>query len=198
MKNWVDYLIKFIGILLILLAIGLFLKPYIDGYILHKKDNKKIENYNNKDNHSNKSSTVPKDKSKMLGYIFIPDAKIKTPVYPGPATPQQLNRGVSLAEEKESLDDQNIAIAGHKNTIRDNYQFTNLPKAKKGSTVYFKVANKRKKYKVTKIFDVKPDETSVLDEQSKSKNQLTLITCDNYNEETSEWENRTIFIAEEV
>ncbi|MGT2398087.1 sortase [Staphylococcus aureus] len=47
----------------------------------------------------------------MAGYIEIPDADIKEPVYPGPATPEQLNRGVSFAEENESLNYQNISIA---------------------------------------------------------------------------------------
>ena len=32
----------------------------------------------------------------MAGYIEVPDAQIKEPVYPGPATPEQLNRGVVL------------------------------------------------------------------------------------------------------
>lgn len=39
----------------------------------------------------------------MAGYISVPDAEIKEPVYPGPATPEQLNRGVSFAEKDESL-----------------------------------------------------------------------------------------------
>ena len=49
----------------------------------------------------------------MAGYIEVPDAQIKEPVYPGPATPEQLNRGVSFAEGDESLNQQNISIAGH-------------------------------------------------------------------------------------
>ena len=68
----------------------------------------------------------------MAGYIEVPDAEIKEPVYPGPATPEQLNRGVSFAEGDESLDQQNIAIAGHTFTDRPHYQFTNLKAAKKG------------------------------------------------------------------
>lgn len=67
----------------------------------------------------------------MAGYISVPDAEIKEPVYPGPATPEQLNRGVSFAEKDESLSDQNISIAGHTFTDRPHYQFTNLKAAKK-------------------------------------------------------------------
>ena len=67
----------------------------------------------------------------MAGYISVPDAEIKEPVYPGPATPEQLNRGVSFAEKDESLSDQNISIAGHTFTDRPHYQFTNLKATKK-------------------------------------------------------------------
>ncbi len=126
---------------------------------------------------------IPKDKSKVAGYIEIPDAD-KEPVYPGPATPEQLNRGVSFAEENESLDDQNISIAGHTFIDRPNYQFTNLKAAKKGSMVYFKVGNETRKYKMTSIRDVKPTDVEVLDERKGKDKQLTLITCDDYNEKT--------------
>lgn len=108
----------------------------------------------------------------MAGYIEIPDAQIKEPVYPGPATPQQLNRGVSFAEGDESLYQQNISIAGHTFTDRPHYQFTNLKAAKKGSKVYFKVRNQTRKYKITKIHDVKPTEVKVLDEHPSKKINL--------------------------
>ena len=60
---------------------------------------------------SKSTPKIPSDKSKMAGYIEVPDAQIKEPVYPGPATPEQLNRGVSFAEGDESLNQQNISIA---------------------------------------------------------------------------------------
>ena len=49
MKQWMNRLITLIGVLLIILAIYLFSKPYIDNY-LHEKDNDhKIENYDTKE-----------------------------------------------------------------------------------------------------------------------------------------------------
>ncbi|MEL3779550.1 class A sortase SrtA, partial [Staphylococcus epidermidis] len=93
---------------------------------------------------------IPSDKSKMAGYIEVPDAQIKEPVYPGSTTPEQLNkqlnRGVSFAEGDESLNQQNISIAGHTFTNRPHYQFTNLKSAKIGSKVYFKTGNQTRKY----------------------------------------------------
>lgn len=201
MKNWTSHLMTIIGVILILVAVYLFAKPHIDNY-LHEKDNdNKIEQYDKNDKKEatkKETPTIPKDKSKMTGYISIPDAEIKEPVYPGPATPEQLDRGVSFAEEDEKLDDQNISIAGHTFIDRPHYQFTNLKAAKKGSKVYFKVGNETRKYKMTSIRDVNPDDVKVLDEHKGETNQLTLITCDNYNEQTGIWEKRKIFVAKQI
>ena len=49
---------------------------------------------------------------------------------------EQLNRGVSFAEDDESLDDQNISIAGHTFTDRPHYQFTNLKAAKRQQSLF--------------------------------------------------------------
>ena len=113
MKNWTNRLMTIIGVILILVAVYLFAKPLFN--YLHEKDNDdKIEQYDKMIKAIHQKKTYDsKDKSKMAGYISVPDAEIKEPVYPGPATPEQLNRGVSFAEDDESLDDQNISIAGH-------------------------------------------------------------------------------------
>lgn len=133
MKKWANRLITLIGVLLILTAIYLFAKPHIDQYFKDKENEEKIETYDNDAaNRKDSQYEIPKDKAEMVGYLSVPDAEIKTPVYPGPATPKQLNRGVSFAEGDESLNDQNIAIAGHTNTGSSDYQFSNLSKAKKG------------------------------------------------------------------
>ena len=50
---------------------------------------------------------------------------------------------------------------------------------------------------MTSIRDVNPDEVEVLDEHKGEKNQLTLITCDDYNEQTG-GEKRKIFVAKQV
>lgn len=199
MKKWTNRLITVVGVLLILVAVYLFAKPHIDDYLTKKDNETKIETYD-KDTLDNKNQAVeiPKDKTKMAGYLSVPDAHIKTPVYPGPATPEQLNRGVSFAEADESLEDQNIAIAGHTYTGGSDYQFSKLPDAKVGSKVYFKIGNKKKEYEIVKIFDVKPEDIEVLEEQQSAKQQLTLITCDNYNEQTNQWEDRKIFIAKAI
>lgn len=121
-----------LGVILILVAVYLFAKPHIDNY-LHEKDNdNKIEQYDKQDKSSNKQTpTIPKDKTKMAGYISVPDAEIKEPVYPGPAYTRTVKSWCKFHEKDESLSDQNISIAGHTFTDRPHYQFTNLKAAKK-------------------------------------------------------------------
>lgn len=203
MKKWTNRLLTIVGVVLILVAIYLFAKPHIDNYLHEKDNNDKIENYDKKESKDSsqskdKAPAIPKDKSKMAGYIKVPDAEIEEPVYPGPATPEQLNRGVSFAEGNESLTDQNISIAGHTFTDRPHYQFTNLKAAKKGSKVYFKVGNETRKYNMTSIRNVDPSDVKVLNEHKGEKNQLTLITCDDYNKDTGVWEKRKIFVAKQI
>lgn len=197
MKKWGDRLITTVGILLILTAVYMFAKPSIQHYFAVKDNEKKVEKYERRQRHHT-STAIPKDKTKMVGYISVPDADIKTPVYPGPATPNQLDRGVSFAEGNESLNDQNIAIAGHTVKGSSDYQFSSLPKVHKGSKVYFNVGNEKRTYKITKVFDVQPDDVQVLDEQDTPSKQLTLITCDNYNEQKKKKKKRKIFIAKEI
>ncbi|PTI91698.1 class A sortase SrtA [Staphylococcus simulans] len=201
MGKWKSRLFTLVGVVLILAGIFMVFKPQINHFIAGKENEAKIEQYDkqqaSKKQEKKEVPQVPKDKSQLVGYIDIPSVNIKEAVYPGEATPEQLNRGVSLAEEDESLDQQNIAIAGHTNTS-GNYQFTNLHKVKKGAKVTFKVGKETRKYKITKIRDVKPTEISVLAEQKKKKDQLTLITCDDYNPQTGEWETRSIYTAERV
>ena len=52
------------------------------------------------------------------------------------ATPKQLDRGVSFVESNESLEDQNIAIAGHTLTGHSDYQFSRLPETKRKQSLF--------------------------------------------------------------
>ena len=123
--------------------------------------------------------------------------KSKEPVYPGPATPEQLNRGVSFAEDDESLDDQNISIAGHTFTDASTLPIYKFKSSKKGSKVYFKVGDETREYKMTSIRDVDMKMFKYWT-NIKETNQLTLITCDNYNQQTGVWEKRKIFVAKQI
>ena len=60
--------------------------------------------------------------------------------------------------------------------------------------IYLDLHHIIRRFKVTDIKHVKPNDISVLDETS--DHRLTLITCDNYN--NGEWQKRLIVIAKEV
>lgn len=197
MKRGLNILLTFLGVLCLLAAIYLLVRPHIDNYFYNKNATEKIEQYDAQ-HHKSPELAKKQQTSDMVGYITVPDADIKAPVYPGPATPKQLDNGISFAQADESLNDQNIAIAGHTHTSLRHFQFTNLTASKIGSDVYFKVGQDKRHYQITKIYDVKPNDVQVLEEQNNKKRQLTLITCDNYNHQTGEWEDRKIFIAEAV
>lgn len=195
------------GLFLIIIGLFIMFNSKIEQYMSSKDNDAEIEKYAQK--HQSKAEekdkkpsfegvSLPKDKSKMVGYIEIPDVDIKESVYKGAATLEQLERGVSFVEDDEKLTDQNISIAGHTNMDYDNYQFTSLHRAKIGSKVKFTVEDVTKEYEIKSIRNVEPTEVSVLDEQEDKPNQLTLITCDNYDEETGEWLDRTIYVAEEI
>lgn len=180
----------------ICIVVGLFfaLKPFVDNAISSQKQKQTVRDY--KSQQSKKATPeIPDDKSKVAGTIEIDSVNIKAPVYPGKATPSQLNRGISFAEEDESLDNQNISIAGHTSNVNSKYQFTPLNDVSTGDEVKFTVGNEVRVYKMTDIKNVPPDKVEVMDEHKDQKDQLTLITCDNYNEQTGEWEDRKIYIA---
>lgn len=198
MKRLSRILMPLLGVILILGGLYLVFRPQVDAFFTKQEKNNKIEEYQASQNKSSFQNTnISKDKSKVVGVLSVPSVDIKEPVYPGPATPEQLDRGVSFAEEKESLKDQNISLAGHTDYSM-NYQFTKLHGAKKGDEVTLKVGKETRKYKITSIKDVDPYAVQVLDEMNKDKQQLTLITCDDYDEKTGKWLTRSIYVAEEV
>ncbi|KIX91809.1 sortase A [Staphylococcus microti] len=193
MKRLKSILIPLIGVALIAGGLYLVFKPKIDSYFAQRETDQKIEQYESQQTKTQQE--IPKDKSKVVGVLRVPSVDIEEAVYPGAATPEQLKRGVAFAEEDESLSDQNIAIAGHTDYSLFN-QFTDLHKAKKGDKVTFTVGKEVRKYKITSIKDVDPTEVEVLDEMQKDKDQLTLITCDDYDPNTGQWLKRSIYVAE--
>ncbi|QLK86772.1 class A sortase SrtA [Staphylococcus sp. 17KM0847] len=195
MKTLKKIFIPLMGIALIIGGLYLVFKPKIDSYFVQRENDEKIEQYETSQKQDNKVTEVPKDKSKVVGVLRIPSVNIEEAVYPGPATPEQLDRGVAFAEEEESLTDQNISIAGHTDYNLYN-QFTDLHKAKKGDKVTFTVGSETRKYKITSIKDVDPSQVEVLEEMKKDKDQLTLITCDDFDPDTGQWLKRSIYVAE--
>lgn len=202
-----------IAIVIFIAGLSIFIYPHAKDYLDEKKHDEQVQQYKHqqaKEQKEKEASDKQKDKKqqekdrkvkksdKPVGYIEIKDADIKEPVYNGPATPKQLDKGVSLADKNEYKNDQNIAIAGHTDEIKDGYQFSDLKKkAHKGTKVKFSLGDD-KEYEIKSIKNVNPDDTDVLKNKKKDYQELTLITCDDYNPDTGNWEKRTVYKAKEV
>jgi sortase A len=131
----------------------------------------------------------------MAGIINIDSADISEPVYYGPVTEEKMRNGVAFVNGEDHLDMQNIPIAGHRVEgagIRFNY----LDRASIGDSITLVTREETREYRITDIFDVEPTEIGVMDQNEGNPQELTLITCDDYNPETLLFEKRMIVKAE--
>ena len=200
-QKWLTYFFGFLAIAGVLILIYSIVKPHIED----EQRTKKVDEYQNE--HKEKTKDFKqlsqhekpiKKKDDVIGYIKVDSVDIKEPVFNGPATKEQLDKGVSIAEDKEYLDDQNISIAGHTDTVKDNFQFSNLKNIKKDAKIDLSIQGYKAKYKVINKQDVSPHDIGVMSNQKNDKQKLTLITCDDYNETTGNWDKRKIITAEKV
>ncbi|WP_323702609.1 class A sortase [Mammaliicoccus sp. Dog046] len=200
------WLFRLIGILLIMTAISIFFWNDIRTYFTERVNDKVIESYENNNQRvkvnpieswiTKTDANQLKSNDHMVGYLKVPSADISEPIFKGPATEKNLRNGLSLVDKGEQLNEQNIAIAGHR-VEGTGIRFNNLTRAKVGDKVELITFNKRKTYKITEIKNVKPTQVDVLEEHKGKPNQLTLITCDTYNPETLLFEERMIYTAVE-
>lgn len=186
-----------VGSILVIIGLFFIVKPFVYKAIASHNQNVTVQKYKSEQS-KNESSRIPKNKSKVAGTLEINSVGIKTPIYPGKATPEQLNRGVSFASSDEKLTNQNISIAGHTSNINSKYQFTPLKHVSTGDEVKLTVGNEKRIYKMSDIKMVKPTDVAVMDEHKNQKHQITLITCDNFNPNTGIWEDRKIYIAKYI
>ncbi|MGK9043822.1 sortase [Mammaliicoccus vitulinus] len=201
------WFLKIIGIILIVAAISIFFWNDIRTYFTERVNDKVIQSY---ENQNNKVEVNPieswitktetdqlKINDNMVGYLKVPSADISEPIFKGPATEQNLKNGLSLVDENEQLNEQNVAIAGHR-VEGAGIRFNNLDRAKVGDDVKLVTIKGIKTYKIKNIKNVKPNQVEVLNEHKGKPHQLTLITCDTYNPETLLFEERMIYTAVEV
>ena len=133
----------------------------------------------------------------MAGVLNIGSADISEPLYYGPVTEAKMRNGISFVHDDDHLDMQNIPIAGHRVEgagIRFNY----LDRAAVGDGIELITRDEVRKYEITEIFEVDPSQVEVMDQTEGEPQQLTLITCDDYNPETLLFEKRMIVKAEIV
>lgn len=201
------FLSKIVGILLICSAITMVFWGDIRTYFTERVNEKVIQSYESQ-NGSVKVNPVEawitktetkhmKINNDMVGYLRIPSADISEPIFKGPANERNLKNGLSLVDKNEQLNEQNIAIAGHR-VEGVGIRFNNLDQARIGDNVELVTVEGTKNYTINHIKKVKPNQTEILKEQKNAPKQLTLITCDTYNPETLLFEERMIYTAIET
>lgn len=203
-------LIRVIGVLMIVAAITLFFWQDIREYFTDQINDRLITAYQDgeEDVKINPVETLVTGVEKnteaginigddMAGVLQIDSADILEPVYMGPLTEEKLRNGISFLEETDNLEMQNIPIAGHRVEgagIRFNY----IDRAGVGDDIKFITHEETRVYEITDMFEVDPSEVSVLDQTEGATQELTLITCEDYNPETLLFETRLIVKAELV
>ncbi|MFC3419726.1 class A sortase [Salinicoccus hispanicus] len=130
----------------------------------------------------------------VAGILSIESAGIREPVFKGPVTESNLKRGLSFVDAGDHVDMQNIPIAGHR-VEGAGIRFNHLDRASMGDLVTFDTAEGIRTYEITDIFEVDPSQVEVLDQKEGAPQQLTLITCEDYNPETLLFEKRLIVKA---
>lgn len=139
-------------------------------------------------------SSTPEFGDGMIGVLKIDSANINEPLFSGPVTEEKLRNGISLVNESDNLDMQNIPIAGHR-VEGAGIRFNHLDQTRLGDQIELETNDGTKVYEITDIFEVKPSQTEVMNQTEGDPRQLTLITCEDYNPETLLFEKRLIVQA---
>lgn len=201
-------LIRTAGVLMILAAIVLFFWQDIREYFTDQVNDRLITAYQDGEDDVKlnpietfvtgvQQDTEVNIGDDMAGVLEIASADILEPVYRGPLSEEKLRNGVSFLEDTDNLDMQNIPIAGHRVEgagIRFNY----IDRASIGDEINFITRDETRVYEITEMFEVDPSEVGVLDQTPGDPQELTLITCEEYNPETLLFEKRLIVKAEIV
>ena len=201
-------LVRTAGVLMILAAIVLFFWQDIREYFTDQVNDRLITAYQAGDDDVKlnpietfvtgvQQDTEVNIGDDMAGVLEIASADILEPVYRGPLSEEKLRNGVSFLEDTDNLDMQNIPIAGHRVEgagIRFNY----IDRASIGDEINFITRDETRVYEITEMFEVDPSEVGVLDQTPGDPQELTLITCEEYNPETLLFEKRLIVKAEIV
>jgi sortase A len=191
---------KGLGLIFILLSLPLLFHQQIKEEI-YKNFNDKLlaavsENQKNVEKsvieklYMNDSTNVKT--SEVNAILSIPEIKLKEPIFQG-TTEEHLKNGVAVVEKDEDFTRNNLSIAGHKMNAY-GVLFNRLHELEIGSQIEVKTSDKVKKYMVTERFTVAPNEVSILEETVEET--ITLITCESYNWNTYEFEERLVIRGE--
>ena len=160
--------IKILAVLLIMIGISLLINNYLCETKSIKFHNEMINKiYINKGNYIS---------NEYIGYIKIEDLGIKRLIKEGNAKEVLDNNFVLYINRSKRVGDTgNTVLAGHS----INIVFSKLHAIKQNTEIVITTYDKTYKYRVIKIYETFPNDTSIyLDNGMK---ELTLVTCTNNN-----------------
>ena len=200
-KRLKNIIINIIIILLLTTSVVLIFKNQIREYLTSWNNNKVITAFRNNQGEVNipwwqkwfTDQSNIKLTDSMLGILKIDDLKIEEPIFQGDSEINLIN-GVATVDKNQTLDAQNVVLAGHSVQGVD-IRFYNLNKIKKGTKVQIFSKDKLRTYEVDKIYDVVPTQVEILDQHDDQPKKLTMFTCDSYNPNTGVWETRFVVEA---
>lgn len=194
-----NILINVAIVILLLTSVVLIFKNQIREYLTSITNDKIIVAYKNNDNEVNipwwqkmftdNSSNIQLTDS-MLGILKIDDLKIQEPIFQGDTEINLIN-GVATVDHNQTLDAQNVVLAGHSVQGID-IRFWNLRNIKVGTTVQIISKDRLLTYEVTKTYNVNDTQVEILDQHPGDPRILTMFTCDAYNYNTGVWEERFV------
>lgn len=217
-------LMRLFGVLLISAAVVLFFWQDIQEYFTDRINERIIEGFHNDDENveiswwerfitgidSYEGNTAradsDSDKSQgvrlgdnMAGVLNIPSANISEPVFNGAWTEEKLRNGLSFVHDEDHINMQNLPISGHR-VEGAGIRFNHLDRVEIGDSIEFVTREGTREYVIVEIEMVDPTAVEVMaqDPDPNAIQEMTLITCDDYNPETLLWETRLIVKAELV
>lgn len=120
------------------------------------------------------------DNTGMMGYVEVPLAGIKLPIYHG-TSDEVLEKGAGhIATTALPIDGESVhsVVTGHTG-LPDKMLFTNLSTLKEGDRFDIRILDKTFPYEVVSIDVIEPDDTSLL-QPIEGQNRVTLLTCTPY------------------
>lgn len=130
----------------------------------------------------------------MIGILKIDNIKLQEPIFQGDSEINLIN-GVATVDKDQTLDAQNVSLAGHSVQGVD-IRFYNLNKVNIGDEVQIISKDKLRKYKITKTYVVEDTRVEILDQHPGETHKITMFTCTGYNNRTGIWEKRFVVEAE--
>lgn len=190
--NWT----RFLGVLLILVAVGLLAMDPIKNYIIKSgQEANQVAKISRETIEKNEAKTVTYDFSDIksvdaasvimaninpndlptIGGVAVPSVKMNLPIYKGVSNEGMYLGAGTLRPDIVMGGVNNYSIASH-HSIHEGLLFEPLERVQMGDAIFLTDKKHVYKYEVSSIEEVTPDRVDVLNDTGQSI--VTLLTCD--------------------